>query len=308
MRVAEQRGARYRAERKYFTMRSLWRLALWGTSAAAALAVAVLVSTTEVGSQRVHVAMATIADATNGRLAAARPEQAKQPTAAQVAAQLAARSAEAERDTRRLTDAIQRLGADRDRLLARIALLEHNLDDVTGSIKQQIELARQAPAQPPAPTVTAAIPPRPATPPEQSLPPAAAAATPPATVPAHAPPAAPPVATEAPPAQPAPVITEAPHTEPVVKVEYGVDLGGAPSFDGLRARWNSARNNQPALLESLHPIIAVRENPKTRAVEMRLVAGPLNNAAAAARICAAFAKAGRFCQPAIYDGQRLALR
>jgi hypothetical protein len=284
-------------------MRSLWRLALWGTSAAAAIAVAVLVGTTEVGSQRVHVALATIADATDGRLVAVRPAPPKGPTAAQVAALLAARSAEAERDTRRLTDAIQRLGADRDRLLARIALLEHNLDGVTGSIRQQAELARQAPAQPPAPTVTAAIPPRPATPPEQPAQPNLQTAAPPATVPAHAPPAT----TQAPAVQPAPV-TAAPPTEPVVKVEYGVDLGGAPSFDGLRARWNSARNNQPALLESLHPIIVVRENPKTRAVEMRLVAGPLNNAAAAARICAAFAKAGRFCQPAIYDGQKLALR
>jgi hypothetical protein len=246
--------------------------------------------------------MSTIADATNGRLVAARPEPPKQLTAAQVAAQLAARSAETERDTRRLTDAIARLGADRDRLLARIALLEHNLDDVTGSIRRQIELAKQTPA-----------PARPVQP-EQPAPPELQTANPPATVPAHAPPAAPtppptpPVAATDAPLVPTPAPAPAPVEPLVTQTEYGVDLGGAPSFDGLRARWNSARNNQPALLEGLHPIIAVRENPKTRAVEMRLVAGPLSNAAAAARICAAFAKAGRFCQPAIYDGQKLALR
>jgi hypothetical protein len=41
---------------------------------------------------------------------------------------------------------------------------------------------------------------------------------------------------------------------------------------------------------------------------LRLVIGPLGNAAAAARLCGKVANAGLSCQPAIFDGQRLALR
>jgi hypothetical protein len=43
-------------------------------------------------------------------------------------------------------------------------------------------------------------------------------------------------------------------------------------------------------------------------VELRLVVGPLANAATAARLCAALANAGTTCQPTVFDGQRLAIR
>jgi hypothetical protein len=41
-------------------------------------------------------------------------------------------------------------------------------------------------------------------------------------------------------------------------------------------------------------------------VELRLVAGPLPNAAAAARACAMLP--GANCHPTVFEGQRLALR
>ena len=43
---------------------------------------------------------------------------------------------------------------------------------------------------------------------------------------------------------------------------------------------------QPALFEGLRPVIAIREGGKPGTVELRLVAGPLANANAAARLCA----------------------
>ena len=42
--------------------------------------------------------------------------------------------------------------------------------------------------------------------------------------------------------------------------------------------------------------------------EFRLIAGPLPNAAAAARLCATMTAAGAICAPAVFDGQRLAVR
>jgi hypothetical protein len=43
-------------------------------------------------------------------------------------------------------------------------------------------------------------------------------------------------------------------------------------------------------------------------MQLRLGAGPLNDAAAAAKICAALAESQRPCETTVYDGQRLAVR
>ena len=52
--------------------------------------------------------------------------------------------------------------------------------------------------------------------------------------------------------------------------------------------------------------MTVRESTRPGGVELRLVAGPLANASLAARLCGAFANTGAACQPAVFDGQRLA--
>jgi len=92
------------------------------------------------------------------------------------------------------------------------------------------------------------------------------------------------------------------------KTEFAVDLGSAPTIDGLRQLWDSVRSNQSSLVDRLRPVIAVRESDKTGPVELRLVVGPLANAAAAARLCASFSSAGRACEPSVFDGQKLAQR
>jgi hypothetical protein len=92
------------------------------------------------------------------------------------------------------------------------------------------------------------------------------------------------------------------------KTEFAVDLGTAPTIEGLRQLWDSIRSNQSSLVDRLRPIIAVRESDKTAPVELHLVVGPLANAAAAARLCASFSSAGRTCEPSVFDGQKLAQR
>ena len=57
----------------------------------------------------------------------------------------------------------------------------------------------------------------------------------------------------------------------------------------------------------MRPIIAIREG-RAGQVDLRLVVGPIGNAAAAAKLCASLAAAGLSCQPTLFDGQRLALR
>jgi hypothetical protein len=92
------------------------------------------------------------------------------------------------------------------------------------------------------------------------------------------------------------------------KTEFGIDIGGNASLDGLRTLWTSLKSGQPALFDGLRPVIAVREPQKGGGIELRLIAGPLPNASIAARLCAALSAANQSCQPTVFDGQRLALQ
>jgi hypothetical protein len=87
----------------------------------------------------------------------------------------------------------------------------------------------------------------------------------------------------------------------------GVDIGGATNFDGLRTLWNAITSSHDDLFEGLHPIVTVRENSKSRAAELRLIAGPLSDAESASRICATLAAAKRYCRLVAFEGQPLAL-
>jgi cell division septation protein DedD len=95
---------------------------------------------------------------------------------------------------------------------------------------------------------------------------------------------------------------------PATRTEFGIDLGAAANVEGLRALWNAAKAKHGGLLEGLRPLMVVRESARPGGVELRLVAGPIANAASAARLCATLAAAGATCQPATFDGQRLAMR
>jgi hypothetical protein len=95
----------------------------------------------------------------------------------------------------------------------------------------------------------------------------------------------------------------------VQRTEFGVDVGGANSLNGLRALWRGllkSKSNAP--LTTLRPIIVVKENNTGLGMQLRLVAGPLNDAAAAAKICAALIESQRTCETAVFEGQRLAMK
>jgi hypothetical protein len=93
------------------------------------------------------------------------------------------------------------------------------------------------------------------------------------------------------------------------RTEFGVDLGGANSVNGLRALWRGllkSRSNAP--LVALRPIIVIKEGTNGLGMQLRLVAGPLNDAGAAAKICAVLTENNRPCETAIFDGQRLSVK
>ncbi len=249
-------------------MRGLMRLGSWGAAATGALLIAVLSVQTDTGARR--MAGARSADSSS-------------------ATQLAARRQELETETRRLVESIRTLSSDRDRLLARVTVLERNLEDVTGSVSR-IGNAQNATAQssplppvqlPQGPSVMTSI----SAPPTVTAFPSARIAT------GHS---------AARGAAPAP--------DSVATItDFGVDIGGGPTIESLRDLWISAKGTHGSIFDGLRPVISVRDG-KAGTAQLRLVVGPLSNASAAAKICASLAASGWTCRPAVFDGQRLALR
>jgi hypothetical protein len=260
----------------------LVRFLVWGGLAAIAMGAATLAAQTQTGAQR----FAEIFGQRSPASGTARS------TAALAAPVVKPQVADAELESRRLAESIRLLAADRDRLLARIDALERNLD-VTASA---------SPENTPQPSSN--VPTAPALPPGWSL------------VPSNLPPAAGvPASTVPPPASTAPqegkgalVANQQAAESVATRTEFAVDIGGHPTFEGLRSLWAGLKANHATLFEGLKPVVAVREGAKPGALELRLVVGPLNNANAAARLCASLGAAGLPCQPTIFDGQRFALR
>jgi hypothetical protein len=96
----------------------------------------------------------------------------------------------------------------------------------------------------------------------------------------------------------------------IQRTEFAVELGGANSISGLRALWRGllkSRDNKAALAE-LQPIIVLRESNTGLGMQLKLAAGPLHDAAEAAKICAALTESSkRTCETTVFDGQRLAM-
>jgi hypothetical protein len=284
----------YQHERA-FDMGSLRRLAIWGGGATLALLLAVLASYSDANSRRLMAA--------------------DEPKAGAPPAQVASRLPEIDAQTQRLAAVVDGLAADRERLAARIGTIERNLEDVTGAIKRQgADSSSAASATLPAPAGAAS--PAAAPPTKEAAKEAPkdvgkeVAMAPPLDILAARQPA---TASEVRPAPPEalanlPAIRsdETAAADPSPKVEFGVDVGGAVNFDGLRVLWISTKGSNAGLFEGLYPVVAVRENSRTKNAELRLVAGPLANVEHAARLCANLSAARRYCQPVAFEGQRLA--
>ncbi len=113
-----------------FDLRALLRLTAWGGAAAVALSAVAFVSQTESGSQRLELAFAA----------------AELPVKPVATVKIPPRR-EQDAEIARLQTQVRTLAADRDRLAERVAGLEHNIEDMTGSIKRQA--AQPALAMPP---------------------------------------------------------------------------------------------------------------------------------------------------------------
>jgi hypothetical protein len=263
-------------------MRALRRLAIWGLAATAALAIAVAAAFSDAGARRLMAS----APASNAG------------SAVQKTTPPAAPAPDRDAENRRLAELVGVLMADREQLMTRIGAIERNLEDVTGSIERQAAAAAAASATENASTAVPSAPP-PAK--EAALAPSAVPAQPAGSSGAIAP-AEPTAGADKSATEPVPDPSAA---EPT-RIEFGVDVGGAVSFDGLRVLWASTRGSNAALFEGLHPVVAARENSRTKAVELRLIAGPLASIEAAARVCVMLAAARRYCQPVAFEGQRLA--
>jgi hypothetical protein len=92
------------------------------------------------------------------------------------------------------------------------------------------------------------------------------------------------------------------------RTEFGIDVGGANSIPGLRALWRGLlKSRSNGALTTLRPIIVIKENSNGLGMQLRLIAGPISDAAAAAKICATLTVSDRSCTTAVFEGQRLAL-
>jgi hypothetical protein len=252
-----------------FTMRTLRRMTVWGGGAAGALLLAVLSSRNDVVAQR----LASAFEATH-------PSSRLPPVGDTTS------NFDAQAETQRLADAVRGLAAQGEEMKSRLAAVEHDMDGVTGSVTKEIEAAAAAHRAEDGPTVastasvSATMTPNAATP----LPGNFAA---PATIQAR-------------------MIGGVPAPP---EIAYGVDIASGLTLEDLRKRWAAIRNAHPQLFAGLEPIASVREavHGNTR-LELRLVVGPLAEAGDAAQLCTSLAALGLFCQPAMFDGQRLALR
>ena len=240
-------------------MRTLWRLSAWGCAAAVSLAALAITAQTEGGSERLAYALAPGAPR----------------NLAVEMAELKRRAVEKDAETKRLEAQVVTLALDRERLTSRLASIERNLDDVTGSIKKQAAVA---------PAVLSPL--------------AMPAAGAPAQALAAAPVSMPPVWMVN-----APAVEEP--TEPH-KLEFGVDLGGASTMDVLSARWAAVKANFGPLLTGLHPLAAPDTRPGSTG--FRLLVGPVANPAAGMQLCARFAAVRITCRTAKFAGEQLAQR
>ncbi len=278
--------------------RPFWRIFGWGGLATIALAAVAITSQTEAGSKRLQFMIAYFSEPSRVFADLSEPARA----VAEIPTRTGGNATEAQPETQRLAAQVRELTADRERLNARIAMLEHNIEDMTGSIKQQsAQLAAARAATPPPtssaptstlPTVRPLAMPALGVMPQPESPPLQAAEAKTETV------STPPVRVASAPAN------EPAATPPPVKAEFGIDLGSATTIDALRVHWAAVKANYGPLLAGLHPLVA--EHPKQpTGVVYHLVAGPLPNAAEAARLCTRFPALRTGCKTAKFEGGHL---
>lgn len=271
---------------KAFPMPGGWRLAIWGAAAAAALLLALLAGWSEIGGQRA----AAHSSPNVGSIAVAPPQRAT-PAARE--------PLDAQAESRQLAEAVRGLRADNEQIKSRLCRVERNIDDLTGSVARQIEAPKRTVGNPSSQSRANDTP--------------LASATPAVVAPEVTPVVPRRASFAAPMPDPmtdqlmAPVQWPSETTATATPTQYGVDIGGALSIETLNARWAAIRLAHSQLFAGLQPVVALKQIVRAKRVELRLVAGPLRSAEAAAQLCAALAPFRLFCEPTHFAGQRLAL-
>ncbi|MEA2823371.1 MAG: hypothetical protein QOJ86_5375 [Bradyrhizobium sp.] len=314
--------------------RSLWRLGSWGVGSVAAVVVAVMASQSSIGARRDQIASADLTRQSQQIQSVAKDSQTE-------ARRLASAIDTLNGDRDRLYSRVTVLEQGLDSVTGSIARQNSAAGSpqpgpsLLSTAEQSASLLPPPVATAPATTVAAltekprdAVPRQPEQNPAAPAPSSASAdgkasTTTPAMplMPSRSMMAPPdPAATKLTvPEQPPEIITvthapeamgaaaKAPSEIAVPRTEFGVDLGGANSIEGLRGLWRALLKSNAAAIASLRPIIVVKERSNGLGMQLRLVAGPLSDAAAAAKICAALIESERACETSVFDGQRLAI-
>jgi hypothetical protein len=262
--------------RKPSPWQGLWRQAGWGLAATAALSVALLSSRDDTAPQWLAGMLSSLHARESG-----------------------AHSFDAETAARQLAQGLRSLADDRDRLATRLNAVEHEMRDLNGTIKQQIEaaktdaikMAKQAPpwpdSAPPVPMTLADV----------------------AVMVKRISPAPGSAADSAPSAAATNTAEQAPaDASGSLGQAYGVDLGTASTMKTLHQRWAALRTAHPQLFEGVQPVVSVKQNARTGRTELHLILGPYANAETAAQFCDYVVPFHVNCQPAMFDGSRLALQ
>lgn len=310
-------------ELRRFDMHSAWRVLLWGASAAMAVAIVAGTAFSDVGAERLQQTIAALWQPANPDVTADTPAQAQLPQVAQQQPAVATpeQIAALEKRTGELAQTVRDLTADRDRIKAKLASLEQNLGDITGTIKKQNEqadrfagqFAAQLAAQTAAHTAALAAP---SLPPAVSTPQTAAAIPSPAASSTATAPDAPITTASTPPVIEASPPIEGPIPLPPMRTaaleentgavrELGIDVGGAASLNALHAQWAALKANVGPDIVGLTPSFAVQSRP-AGGNDYRLVLGPLPSTTTALRLCAKLIAARVNCRAGTFSVQRLA--
>ncbi|MBB4367527.1 hypothetical protein GGD63_000296 [Bradyrhizobium sp. cir1] len=333
------------AEESTFDRRMLWRLGSWGVAAVGAVVVAVMANQAQLGWRRDQVASADLArQADRLQLLSRESQNEARRLAAAIETlntdrdRLYSRVTVLEQGLDSVTGAIARQSAKQQDTpapeaqpaaaapsvgpVASVPAPSGDKPRATAKDQAPAKDAAKEPANPPpqtaaaaslvsqAPATTSALPMLPLVPSKSIMAPpdpAASKLVQPEAEKKPEPAAAPiEVAAAAPARAPETAESEAPAIA-VQQTRFAIDLGGANSIDGLRALWRGVTKSNPEVAV-LRPIIMIKEGTSGLGMQLRLGAGPLINAAAAAKLCAGLSESNRHCETTVFDGQRLSMR
>jgi hypothetical protein len=255
----------------------LW-LCGWGVATAVALSALAITSQTQTATDRLRSIFAV-----------------SEPMAV---AQMPPRIAQLELETQMLIEQVRALSSDRDRLAGRVALLESSVDDMTGTIKRQAAATAAALAArtaPPAPQSQLTL-----------VQPTASAIAPVAGADVKADSAITASVPLPPERASAAQASAEPLTPSTSPNQFALELGSAPSLEGVQQRWITVKASFGPLLSNLHPLAAAER--RQGKAGYRLVVGPLPNSPAATALCAHFNAAHTPCRAVKFEGEQIAQR